>query len=268
VGTHGSRLYRDTVTPEPIPGGPVHAVSRAFSPQVWGDVTFLHWPYPPEVVRPLLPPATELDLCNGVCWVSVVGLRMRRVSIAGLPHLGDFLETNVRTYAVDGRHRRSTVFLTMEASTLPFVLSARIVGRLPYTWSSMGLGRAGNSVGYWLTRRWPAPAGVGIQWRVRLGERIAPTPLDHHLTARWSQHSHWYGGVTLYTPVEHEPWVLHAAELLDFDEDGLFAAAGLPAPTGPPSSVRYAPETHARFGLPLTTGKPFMRMRGGATRST
>jgi hypothetical protein len=203
-------------------------------------------------VRPLLPPATELDLCDGVCWVSVVGLRMGRVSIAGLLHLGDFLETNVRTYAVDGRDRCSTVFLTMEASTLPFVLSARIVGRLPYTWSSMGLRRAGNSVDYRLSRRWPAPAGVGIRWRVRLGERIAPTPLDHHLTARWAQHSRWYGGVTLYTPVEHEPWLLHAAELLDLHEDGLFAAAGLPGPTGPPSSVRYAPEVHARFGLPRT----------------
>ena len=45
--------------------------------------------------------------------------------------------------------------------------------------------------------------------------------------------------------------MLHAAELLHLDEDGLFAAAGLPAPTGSPSSIRYAPKVHARFGLPL-----------------
>jgi uncharacterized protein YqjF (DUF2071 family) len=39
--------------------------------------------------------------------------------------------------------------------------------------------------------------------------------------------------------VEHEPWPLHRAELLDLD-DSLITAAGLPAPSGSPH-VLYSP---------------------------
>src|SRR5689334_14871792 len=37
--------------------------------QCWCDLTFLHWRYPPESVRPHLPPALELDTFDGSAWV-------------------------------------------------------------------------------------------------------------------------------------------------------------------------------------------------------
>jgi uncharacterized protein len=55
------------------------------------------------------------------------------------------------------------------------------------------------------------------------------------LTARWWLHRSVLG-------------VLVAGRLSHVD-DGLVAAAGLPAPTEPPVSVLYAPAVGGRFGL-------------------
>jgi uncharacterized protein YqjF (DUF2071 family) len=58
------------------------------------------------------------------------------------------------------------------------------------------------------------------------------------------------GGKTLWVPNEHEPWTLHAAELLDL-HDELLAAAGFPGLTDRlPDSVLYAPGVTTRFGRP------------------
>lgn len=238
--------------PEPVTPVPPRAVRRALGSQVWRDVTFLHWPYRPSQVRSLLPEGCEPDLHDGVAWIGVVGLRMTRVRVAGarLPYLGDFLETNVRAYSVDGRGRRGVVFLTMEASRLPFVLGARATARLPYRWAAMGLRRDGPTLDYRTRRRWPRPNAAGGHWRVRVGDPVEGTALDRFLTDRWGLHLR---GRTAprYLPLAHEPWSLHAADLVSIDERGLLAAAGLPAPDEPPAHVLYAPGAHARVGLPV-----------------
>jgi uncharacterized protein len=64
----------------------------------------------------------------------------------------------------------------------------------------------------------------------------------------------WYG-TPLYLPFAHEPWPLRSAELLDYTDEGLFAAVGVPAPGGPPTSVLYAPEVRPRSGLPRPAAK-------------
>ena len=47
----------------------------------------------------------------------------------------------------------------------------------------------------------------------------------------------------------HNPWPLHAAELLGL-HDNLLAATGVATPTGPPASVLYSPGVRGRMGLP------------------
>jgi uncharacterized protein YqjF (DUF2071 family) len=85
---------------------------------------------------------------------------------------------------------------------------------------------------------------------VRVGAPIAePTPLEHFVTARWGLHTRAYGR-TLHLPNWHPRWPLHRAELLHLDDD-LVAAAGLPAPVGPPASVLFSPGVPVRFGPPV-----------------
>ncbi|MDR7300152.1 YqjF family protein [Haloactinomyces albus] len=203
------------------------------------DTTFLHWPADPALVRPLLPPGTEPDTHDGDTYIGLIAFRLRC--------FGEFLETNVRVYSVDDRGRRGTVFLTMEADRLPWVLAARSCG-LPYAWSRMHLTRDAHVLDYGSARRRPAPPGLGTRIRIRVGQPIDGNPLEHFLTARWRLHLSVLGR-TITAPLVHDRWPLHTAELIDLD-DGLIAATGLPAPTTAPASVLHAPAVHGRFGLP------------------
>lgn len=233
-----------SLTPRPVPWAPVA--------QWWREVTFLHWPVDPAVVAGLLPAGTVPDTLDGVTYVGLVPFRMH--PIGGrvgprLPYIGTFCETNVRLYSVDGAGRRGVVFRSLDASRLVPVLGARVSAQLPYKWSSMRLRRDGDVISYTCRRRWPGPRGTTSRVQVRIGAPIVtPTPLDLFLTARWGLHLSWLGR-TLHLPNEHPPWTLHRAELLDLD-DQLVAAAGLPAPAGPPLSVLYSPGVPARFGTP------------------
>jgi uncharacterized protein YqjF (DUF2071 family) len=71
--------------------------------------------------------------------------------------------------------------------------------------------------------------------------------LDHWLTGRWRA---WVrrGGVLATVPVQHEPWPLHEAEILEADQT-LLSAVPLPAPTAPPL-VHASPGVDASLGVP------------------
>jgi len=243
------------VDPLPITPTSDSGVARAVLGQAWTRLTYLHWPYDPAVVRPLLPPGVEPDVIDGSTWVGLIPFAMSGVSILGtppLPYLSRFLETNVRLYSVGADGSRGVVFRSLEADRLLPVLSARVAYRLPYMWSAMRLEQRGDEITYTARRRWPGPA-VSTHIRVRVGGPIQATPLDHFLTARWGLHSAWGDG-TVWAPVAHEQWPLHGAELLDLDDE-LVQAAGLPRPQGPPR-VLYSPGVTVRIGRPRMLRTP------------
>ncbi|MCV2488778.1 DUF2071 domain-containing protein [Geodermatophilus sp. YIM 151500] len=226
------------------------AVGRTVFTQGWRDVAFLHWRADPAVVAPLLPAGTRPDVFDGATWVGLIPFRMRRIGLLGtpgLPYLGSFAETNVRLYSVDEQGRRGVVFASLEAERLAPVLTARWIAGLPYVWARMRTGRDGDVFSYSSRRRWPGPRGARSRIAVRVGERLVdPGPLAGFLTSRWGLHQPAGRGRTVYWPNEHPPWPLHAAELLDLDED-LVAAAGLRC-GGPPDSVLFSPGVDTRFG--------------------
>ncbi|MER8185871.1 DUF2071 domain-containing protein [Kitasatospora sp. NPDC094015] len=239
--------------PEPVTAEPPRPVRTTLLTQSWLDLTFLHWAVEPERVAPLLPAGALPDTVDGVSYVGLVAFRMHRIGwlgLPGLPYLGTFPETNVRLYSVDRHGRRGVVFRSLEASRLLPVLAARIGFRLPYVWARMAIDRAGDTVTYTSSRRWPGPRGARSRITVEVGGAVAePTALEHFLTARWGLHNA-VAGRPLYLPNVHPRWPLHRARLLDLDED-LLAAAGLPGIGGAPCSVLYSPGVPVRFGRPL-----------------
>ncbi len=235
---------------EPITPTSPHTVRRAVFGQHWRDLAFVHWPVDPALVVPLLPRGTAPDLRDGVTWVGLVPFEMAGVRIGAtppLPYLSRFAETNVRLYAVDGQGRRGVVFRSLEAARLLPVLTAKVSYHLPYLWARMTVERDGAERTYTTSRRWPGPAGTTSRVRLRIGGRIEPDPLTHFLTARWGLFSTWYGGRTVWAPVDHDPWPLHSAEVLELD-DQLVAAAGLTV-EGPPH-VLWSPGVRVRIGRP------------------
>jgi uncharacterized protein YqjF (DUF2071 family) len=236
---------------DPVTAAPPRPVDVAVFQQRWNDLTFVHWPVPPEAVAPLLPPGTHPDVHDGSSWVGLVPFEMSHVGILGtppLPYLSRFAETNVRLYAHDDAGRRGVVFRSLEAARLLPVVAALTTYHLPYRWAAMTIERSGAERTYTSRRRWPGPRGAHTRVRVRIGERVDADPLSQFLTARWGLFSTWYGGRTAWAPVHHEPWPLHAASLLELDDD-LVRSAGLPAVGGQPH-VLWSAGVSVRIGRP------------------
>ncbi|WP_088319790.1 YqjF family protein [Kineosporia sp. R_H_3] len=266
---------------EPVTPTAPRPVGRTVFTQRWAHLTFLHWAVEPDVVAPLLLPGLRPDTIDGLTYVALVPFVMQDIGLLGaprMPYVGDFCETNVRLYSVDGQGRRGVVFRSLDASRTAPVLVARWGPGLPYVWSRMrfsarpsaaggpatpptdGAARLprtayapGTVLSYTSSRRWPAggppePAHPASTVRVRVGDPVTAGPLEHFLTARWGLHLADRRGRTRYWPNEHPQWPLHAAQVVHL-EDQVLEAAGFPGLAGrPPDSVLHSPGVDVRFG--------------------
>ncbi|MDI9887164.1 DUF2071 domain-containing protein [Streptomyces sp. HNM0645] len=223
--------------------------------------TYVHWPYPPDVVRPLLPSGLRPDESDGRAWVSLVALVMRSVHPLGLVPLprGTFAQTNLRTYVRTRDGRSGVWFLSLDAGH-PLMPAARAFG-IPYHWSDLTVRRSpdGRTLTYTGRRRAgrgrnrpAAPPGYRLTVRAGAPARTPPD-LDRWLTARWSSFSH-RAGVLWETRIEHPPWRLRGAEVLELRET-LTANAGLPAPGAPALAHLAEPMERVRLGVARPVGR-------------
>jgi uncharacterized protein YqjF (DUF2071 family) len=213
----------------------------------WKKLTFLHWSYPPEVVQALLPDGLRVDTWDGRAWVAITPFLMTNVHpplVPPVPGWSTFPETNVRTYVRAHGGSDGLWFLSLDAGRAA-TLSARAAIGVPYAWSRMSVVQDGRRLHY-TSRRVGASAHSDI--RIQVGEPIPAAQLtaaDHFLTGRWRAFSR-RAGRTFVTPVEHQPWPLHAATVEHLDST-LIEATGLPSPTGDPV-VHYSPAVDVRMG--------------------
>lgn len=225
---------------------PEERVDKPVTYQRWGSLTFLHWRFDPAVIQRRLPEGLKVDTFDGAAWVSMTPFFMtfRVAGLPPIPGMRRFPETNVRTYVRGPDGQDGIWFFSLEASSLPLVLSARALYGVPYVWADMRV-EVGETVRYRSRRRLGPPAGHDIT--VRPGPPCPGTELDHWLSGRWRGWTR-VAGQACSVPVEHPPWLLHEATVLDLEES-LLAASGLRRPAEPPLA-RYSPGTDARLGLP------------------
>lgn len=217
--------------------------------QCWCDLTFLHWRYPPESVRPHLPPALELDTFDGSAWVGITPFLLRNLRpplLPSLPWISHFPETNCRTYVRGLDGRRGVWFFSLDAARLAAVGGARFAYGLPYAWSRMRVARRRNQIVYESARRWP-DIHAGTRFVVEPGEAAIEQPLEAFLTARFRLYSYVFGSLT-FSRVEHPPWPLQTARLMEARQT-LTKAAALPDPEGAPI-VHFSRGVCVRVGFP------------------
>lgn len=224
-------------------------VRRAVMVQQWRDLAYLHWRYPVDEVKALLPAGLEVDTFDGSAWVGLIPFSMRNIGLPRLPavpYLGSFPEVNVRTYV---RHNGvpGVWFFSLDVNRLLPAFVARTTYFLPYCWGSARNERVNDSLVTSVKRRWPSRAATEIV--VDIGDATEqPDDLQVFLSARWGLYSKGLRGNLRYAPVEHERWPLHRASLVSLD-DSLVTAAGLLPPAGEPH-VMFSPGVSVRIGLP------------------
>jgi uncharacterized protein len=211
--------------------------------QTWRRLTFLHWPYSPDLIRGFIPAGLELDTFDEAAWVGLVPFE-----IYGTPGVSHFPETNLRTYVVgpDGSH--AVWFFSLEAASLLAVIGARVGYHLPYFWAKMRVTDVNGAVHYASRRLRPHDPSVMTGIIVKPGELYQPSELtgrDQFLTARYRLYT-TSGPRLRYAKIEHAPWPLARASVMELRQN-LFERAGLPPPSGTPL-VHYSEELAVKIG--------------------
>jgi uncharacterized protein len=208
--------------------------------QSWHTLLFVHWPLPPDALRPRVPARYALDLFEGVAYATLVAFAVEEARPVGLPAaLGlDFLETNVRTYVhVDGRDP-GIYFFSLDAASSLAVLGARLGLGLPYFPARGRLRCDGPEARYAIQRSCPDRPGLSVRYEIgQLLGPAAPGTLDHFLLERYLLHVDRTIGYWV-TQVHHRPYPVREARILDLDDE-LMGAAGLP-PSDRPPIVHFA----------------------------
>ncbi len=215
--------------------------------QRWQSLTFLHWRYEPDVIRPLLPPQVTLDTFDGAAWVALTPfllMGLRPPFFPAVPWLSQFPETNVRTYVRAPDGERGVWFFTLEAARLAAVLGARTLYHLPYRWAGMRVQRTGNRIEYRSKRKYPFGSGF-TDIAVEPGERIKAGNFDNFLAARYRLYTVRRRRL-FFAAIEHEPWPLQSARLLRLQQD-LIQKSGVPKQMGEPV-VHFSADLAVRIG--------------------
>jgi uncharacterized protein YqjF (DUF2071 family) len=162
---------------------------------------------------------------------------------------GSFPEVNVRTYVRTAR-RRGVWFFSLDIDRLAPTVVARVAYHLPYCAGRVDHVRVGDLVTTRVDRRWPRGSVPGTTRSViRTGSPVdREDPTARFLTARWGLVAPTRRSLR-WAPVEHGEWPLHHGSVVHLD-DGLFGAAGLPAPEGDPH-VMWSPGVEVRVGRPV-----------------
>jgi uncharacterized protein YqjF (DUF2071 family) len=196
----------------------------------WHDLLFLHWPLQPDLIRPLIPAALELETFEGWCWIGVVPFRMSGVRPRYIPLPLAFPELNVRTY-VRARGRSGVWFFSLDAASWLAVRGARWLG-LPYYYAAMTVEPNGEAVHYKSLRvdGKAAPAEFIASYRPKgPAYQALPGTLDHWLTERYSLYAALEPQRVVYGEIHHMPWLLQPAEV-ELCTNTMIQASGLELP--------------------------------------
>lgn len=180
----------------------------------WHELLFLHWPVPPDSLRPLIPQAIELETFDGSCWIGIVPFRMSGVRLRYTPFPFAFPELNVRTY-VSARGRSGVWFFSLDAARWLAVRAARWLG-LPYYDAAMDVEVTRSAVRYRSRRvhQDTPPAEFDASYRPT-GKiyQAASGSLDHWLTERYRLYGALQPSKIVYGDIHHAQWPLQTAEV-------------------------------------------------------
>jgi uncharacterized protein YqjF (DUF2071 family) len=201
--------------------------------QKWRSLLFLHWPVPPELLQPFLPPGLTIDTYDGNAYVGLVPFTMqdvRPVWAPAVPWLSHFHECNVRTYVHRGGASPGVWFFSLDAANPVAVAIARSLWKLPYFFAQMDVRRdaADGSTSYKTRRRLPPPLPASSEFRWRPSDEPSaaePGSLEHFLVERYILYAYAYGRL-LRGRVHHPPYPLQTAAL-EWLADTSIAASGI-----------------------------------------
>lgn len=225
----------------------------------WRDLVMLNYAVDPDVLRPHVPPGTELDSWNGTTYISLVGFMFLRTRVLGcaIPWHRNFEELNLRFYVrrrgrpgephvePDG-HKRGVAFIKEIVPRAAVAMVARrLYGERYEAWPMRHVQTAPSATA-------PGEVSYGVRFRgawhdLGLAYRGQPAPLAPGSEAEFIAEHYWGyvagpGRPTTEYRVEHPPWRVWPGEQpkISLDPAALYGPEFAPALAAPPRSAFLA----------------------------
>ena len=231
----------------------------------WESLLFLNFECPAELLEPLVPEGTVLDLWDGTPLISLVGFMFRGIRVRGLPIPGhsSFEEVNLRFYVsrYEQDERRRAVVFIRELVPSPLVAwAARLTYNEPYIAVRMSHdvdlspGHGGRVEYGWSH----GGERFAISGHARGGARITSAGSEaEFVTEHYWGYTRQRDGRTLEYRVEHPSWAGWEIGPVPFVGDGtrLYGAPFGEVLRGPPRSAYLA----LGSGVAVFPGRPLPR---------
>jgi uncharacterized protein len=218
---------------------------RTFLTARWCHLVLANYPVPDELVRPHLPPGTDLDRRDGSAWCSLVGFQFldTRVLGVGWPGYRHFPEWNLRFYVRRG-DERGVCFVREFVPRWLVATLARVIYNEPYRSAPMTMDvqdfAEAVTVRYTVTwgGRTHALRAVGAKPAVRPGPDSAEYWFKEH---SWGYGTGRRGGLLRYE-VSHPEWDVYPVTefAADVDWGMLYGPEWKPMTDRSPASVVLA----------------------------
>jgi len=191
----------------------------------WRYLVMLNFAVDPEVLKPLVPPGTELDFHEGQTFLSVVGFLFLDTRVLGLPipRHRDFEEVNLRFYvrrkSLD-QWRRGVAFIRELVPRLAIATIARTFYGEPYSAVPMRHSlehKEGRVLAEYQWRRGARWESLGM---TAVGEPQASAEGSHEefITEHYWGYTARRAGLSEYQ-VEHPRWKVWTAQTWKFEAD-------------------------------------------------
>lgn len=193
-------------------------LARVFLTAQWRYLAMLNYAVAQELLLPLVPAGTELDLWQGAAYISVVGFLFADTRVLGvrIPFHGTFEEVNLRFYVrrhVDGESRRGVTFIRELVPRSAIALVARLAYNEPYRALPMdhriqrvGSGAPSIRVAY----GWTGASGqAGIDLAADGEARpLATGSLEEFITEHYWGYTPQRDGSTVEYELRHPRWLV------------------------------------------------------------
>jgi uncharacterized protein YqjF (DUF2071 family) len=212
----------------------------------WRNLLMVNYVVDREVLEPLVPAGTELDLWSDRAYVSVVGFRFLRTRVLGVPvpFHRNFDEVNLRFYVrrqVDGEWRKGVAFVKEIVPRRAIAFVARTLYNENYV--RMPMRSAVAIPGPVRYEWWHAGAWEGVSATVG-GEATVPGPEaeETFISEHYWGYARQPDGSTVEYGVEHPQWRVWRCEgaALTCQASLLYGKRFAKVLSGPPASAFLA----------------------------
>ncbi len=209
--------------------------------QTWHNLLFAHWPLPPDLLRPHIPPELEIDTFDGNAWLGIIPFRLTGVRLRAWPEVplvGSFSEINVRTYVTHGG-KSGVFFLSLDADNRIGVALARPWFRLAYHYSRIRFEQARCDRVDFRSRRVKGRDATSAHFAATYGPCYEPSftaqpgTLEQWLTERYCYYSVSRSHQIYRCEIHHAPWQLQRAQAR-IEENTMALSHGIQLPTTQP----------------------------------